>query len=245
MCTVLLRLSPDGPWPVLLGAIRDEFVERTWDPPARHWPEPWADLVGGRDHVAGGTWLAVDPGRRTVAALLNGAPLDPPADGLPRPTRGDLALRVLAGAGLPDDLSRYDRFHLLRAGLDGGELLDLGRRGADPRRAHGGRPPHRERRARHGRRPAGAPLRAPSSPPRHRSRPPGTRCSPATTSTRGTCAPSCVRKVIDDRTYGTTSGALIALRPDEVRYDFTATPADPSSWRSVRPGTTARVPPSP
>ena len=61
MCTVLLRLTPGGVHPVLLGAVRDEFVERSWDPPARHWDGAAAHLVGGRDLVAGGTWLAVDP----------------------------------------------------------------------------------------------------------------------------------------------------------------------------------------
>ena len=40
MCTVLLRLSPGVALPVLLGAVRDEFVERPWDPPARHWNGP-------------------------------------------------------------------------------------------------------------------------------------------------------------------------------------------------------------
>lgn len=244
MCTVLLRLSPDGPWPVLLGAIRDEFVERTWDPPAHHWPEPWADLVGGRDHVAGGTWLAVDPERRTVAALLNGAPLDPPVDGLPRPTRGDLALRALAGEGVPEDLSRYARFHLLRAGLDGGELwtwdgealthavLDDGDHlivnagldtDADPLIPHF--------------RPLLASL--PSEPSAWHGLLAGDDLEP------GDVRALVVRKVIDERTYGTTSGALIALGRDEVRYDFTATPADPTSWRPVLLGAGTPVPPSP
>jgi len=74
MCTVLLRLTPDGRWPVLLGAIRDEFADRPWDAPGAHWRGPWSALVGGRDRTAGGTWLAVDPSsdRPAVAALLNG-----------------------------------------------------------------------------------------------------------------------------------------------------------------------------
>ena len=50
-----------GELPILLGAVRDEFVERPWDPPARHWDGAWAELIGGRDQQAGGTWLAVDP----------------------------------------------------------------------------------------------------------------------------------------------------------------------------------------
>ena len=77
----------------------------------------------------GGTWLAVDPSpdRPAVAALLNGfratrtfrrreRPL--------RPTRGDLALRALAGDPLPagPDLEAYDRFHLLLATAERQEL---------------------------------------------------------------------------------------------------------------------------
>ena len=66
MCTVLLRLAPGGELPVLLGAVRDEFVERPWDGPGRHWSGEAAHLIGGRDRLAGGTWLAVDPEGRAV-----------------------------------------------------------------------------------------------------------------------------------------------------------------------------------
>jgi uncharacterized protein with NRDE domain len=91
VCTVLLRLAPDQPWPLLLAAVRDEFLERAWDPPGRHWPASAADLIGGRDRTGHGTWLAVRPGpapdKPAVAALLNGRRLPPPAHGA-RPTRG-------------------------------------------------------------------------------------------------------------------------------------------------------------
>ena len=43
-----------------------------------------------------------------------------------------------------------------------------------------------------------------------------------------------VRRPIEDRTYGTTSATLVALAPKGVRYDFTATPSDPSSWVELR-----------
>ncbi len=126
MCTVLVRIEPGAPWPLLLGAIRDEFVARSWDPPARYWTGPWATFVGGRDQTAGGTWLAVDPSaaRPAVAALLNGPPMEPLADGGARPTRGSLALRALAGDPLPqgDELARYARFHLLVATVTGADL---------------------------------------------------------------------------------------------------------------------------
>jgi len=120
VCTVLLRFTPGASWPVLLGAVRDEFVDRPWQPPAAHWPDR-PGLIGGRDATAGGTWLAVDAAGKVVAALLNGYPLGKPADGT-RPTRGNLALDLLARGPQavpgPDEVVRYDTFHLLYASLD-------------------------------------------------------------------------------------------------------------------------------
>jgi hypothetical protein len=108
---VLLRWRPGTAWPVLLAAVRDEFLERPWDPPGEHWPRQ-PGVLGGRDRISGGTWLAVDPASRTVAAVLNGAPL-PPAD---RPSRGALPLRALVEPDpIPPDVTRYDTFHLVRA----------------------------------------------------------------------------------------------------------------------------------
>jgi uncharacterized protein with NRDE domain len=89
VCTVLLRLAPDQRWPLLLAAVRDEFLERAWDPPGRHWPASAPDLIGGRDRSGHGTWLAVRPTRPAVSALLNGVRLPPPDFGA-RPTRGGL-----------------------------------------------------------------------------------------------------------------------------------------------------------
>jgi uncharacterized protein with NRDE domain len=62
MCTVLLRFRPGRRWPLLVAAVRDEFLERPWDPPAAHWPRP--TIIGGRDRTAGGTWLAARPHSR-------------------------------------------------------------------------------------------------------------------------------------------------------------------------------------
>jgi hypothetical protein len=229
MCTVLLRARPGEPIPVLLGAVRDEFVERPWDPPARHWDGPAAGLLGGRDRVAGGTWLAVDPERRCVAALLNAGRRDEPTDGRPRPTRGTLALHILTSPAPPEELDRYDRFHLLRAGLDGAELwswdgtslrhveiapgdhvivnegLDTP---SDPLVPHF------------------APLLAdlPSAPAPWRALLAGDGLDP--TDERALI----VAKEIEGRRYGSTSASLVALAPDLVRYEFTATPAEPDWW---------------
>jgi hypothetical protein len=118
MCTVLLRFQPGSAWPLLIAAVRDEFLERPWDPPAAHWPAH-PSIVGGRDRTAGGTWLAVDTatsGGRSpaLAAILNGVRLPPPASGT-RPSRGGLPLAALAG-DLPSSFDGYDGFHLLHAG---------------------------------------------------------------------------------------------------------------------------------
>ena len=112
MCTVLLRFDPGS---LTLAAVRDEFADRPWDPPAAHW-ESSPGIIGGRDRQAGGTWLAVSPGTRSVAALLNGVRLPPLATGA-RPTRGTLVLSALEGT-LGDDFAGYDGFHLVLGSPD-------------------------------------------------------------------------------------------------------------------------------
>ena len=247
---MLLRLDPTSAWPVLLGAIRDEFVERTWDPPAAHWAERWPRFVGGRDRTAGGTWLAVDPdpARPAVAALLNGLPRDPVGERPTRPTRGELVLRVLAGDGVPDgdELAAYDRFHLLLATVDGVELwtwdaeqlvhhllgpgthivvnagLDAV---SDPLVPHF------------------APLLAALDEPDLDEARWGSWSALLTGD--GLAGDDeralIVTKEIEGRAYGTTSGSLVALgRGGRVRYEFTARPADASSWSPVSLAATTR-----
>jgi hypothetical protein len=244
----MLRLTPGGRWPLLLAAVRDEFMGRAWDPPAAHWPDRSA-VRGGRDRLAGGTWLAVDLVRPAVAALLNGVRRPVPADGSTRPTRGALPLAALAGAGgpvpgVPDDraLSTYDGFHLLRGDRGGVEIwswdgddlahgwLDAGDHivvnlGAD--RADDPLVPHF------------APLLAatPDADPA-----PGAGSAAwdgwigllrgdglAPTDPRGLI----IAHEFAGGTYGSTSACLVGLRADgTVRYDFTATP-DAPAWYPV------------
>ncbi|MBO0610648.1 NRDE family protein [Myceligenerans salitolerans] len=148
MCTVLLRLDPAAEWPLLLAAVRDELTDRPWDAPGEHWPREAPGLVGGRDRVAGGTWLAVRAGdvgteageaaglpaggaRPGVAAVLNGSfmnridrspPGSPPSS--TRPSRGRLPLQALT-SGVPDaaDLRAYEVVHLLVADATGARLV--------------------------------------------------------------------------------------------------------------------------
>lgn len=241
MCTVLIRVAPGEPWPLLLGAMRDEFVDRAWDPPDHHWDGEWAGLIGGRDHTAGGTWLAVDPTRPAVAALLNGFRRDPPpAEEGPRPTRGTLALDILTRGELPPVLDRYDRFHLLLASADGARLWTWDGEALADRELEPGTHlvvnagldayedpmvPHFE--------PLLAGLPHPGD---------GLEAAWAAWQDllRGDgLAPDderalLVRKEIEGRTYGSTSASLVAIGANGLRYEFTAHPAQPA-WRSVAP----------
>ncbi|GAA2363263.1 NRDE family protein [Dactylosporangium salmoneum] len=228
MCTVLLRFDPDATWPVLLAAVRDEYLGRPWEPPAEHWP----GRFGGRDGTAGGTWLAVDPARPSVTALLNGSPPLPPAGD--RPTRGSLPL----APNPPGDevLRAFDAFHLVRAdptevsvtSWDGTtvthRLLAPGdhvivNQGIDVNDF--------------------APLRAAVSPD------PKPGLLPAAAwgdwiallsggeFTGAAERPLLVRKEFDGLLYGSGSASLVAIGEPGVRYDFTGNPGPEAHWFEV------------
>jgi len=91
MCTVVILRRPGHDWPVILGANRDEMLNRRWLPPARHWEER-PDVVAGKDELAGGTWMGLsDTG--VVACILNRqGTLGPAAS---KRSRGELVLEAL------------------------------------------------------------------------------------------------------------------------------------------------------
>jgi len=72
MCTLILGLGILGPGSLLLGANRDESPERPTAGPGVLVERP--RVVGGRDLVSGGTWLAVREGR-FISALMNRRPI--------------------------------------------------------------------------------------------------------------------------------------------------------------------------
>ena len=92
MCTVVVLIRPDHPWPVTLAANRDERIERAWDRPGPWWPT-YPGVVGGRDRLAGGTWMAVGPSG-VAAAVLNRPGTLGPLNG--KRSRGDLPLLAAA-----------------------------------------------------------------------------------------------------------------------------------------------------
>lgn len=95
VCTVILGWGLWPTTPIALAANRDELLARPTDPPLllTERPPRW----GGRDRLAGGTWLAVDPVGR-VAAVTNRHPGgQPPRRDSTRRSRGGLPLDALGG----------------------------------------------------------------------------------------------------------------------------------------------------
>jgi uncharacterized protein with NRDE domain len=86
MCSIILSIGADG---VFAAANRDEMVNRPWQPPAEYWP----GICGGRDSLAGGTWLALNR-HNVLAAVLNREGTLGPAAG--KKSRGELPLLALA-----------------------------------------------------------------------------------------------------------------------------------------------------
>ena len=91
MCTLLILHRPKHDWPILIAANRDEKLNRTWSNPARHWPDR-PEVVAGRDHLAGGSWLGIND-HGVVAGILNRVgSLGPSVD---KRSRGELVLDAL------------------------------------------------------------------------------------------------------------------------------------------------------
>jgi len=92
MCTVIVLHRPGHAWPVMIAANRDERLDRAWDPPAEHWPGLYPGITGGRDRLAGGTWMALNR-HGVMAAVLNRVGSLGPAPG--KRSRGELPLLAL------------------------------------------------------------------------------------------------------------------------------------------------------
>lgn len=252
MCTAVVSFDPESAFPVLLAGIRDEFHDRPWVAPGRHWPDR-PGLIGGQDLLAGGTWLAADPEAPRVACVLNGrGPLAPEDKRL---SRGDLPLRFAETGSLAGlEYDRYDPFHLVCAGVDGVRIaswngaraseqelgpglhvvVNSGLEGADPTDGPG----TQEMNARLGYfRPRLAAAERPTP-----------RAGVTTAEAWGAWLPLLDgdglavdderalvlrRELGEGRTWGTTSTTLVALRRDGLRYDFNGTPGSARAWTTV------------
>ena len=91
MCTLVILRRPGHAWPLILGANRDEMIDRPWQEPGRHWPDR-PEVVAGRDVLAGGSWLGLND-FGVAAAVLNRHGSLGPAPG--QRSRGELVLEAL------------------------------------------------------------------------------------------------------------------------------------------------------
>ena len=119
MCSIILRITPEG---VFIAANRDEMASRPWEPPAKYWP----GICGGRDILAGGTWLALNQ-NGVMAAVLNRTFTLGPAPG--KRSRGELPLIALREASADAAAAAITR-------LDAGLYRDFNMVLADARAAY-------------------------------------------------------------------------------------------------------------
>jgi uncharacterized protein with NRDE domain len=118
MCLLVLAWQVHPRYRLVVAANRDEFHER---PAAAlgKWPAP-LELLAGRDLRAGGTWLALDRGRR-FGVVTNFRELQQPQHGAP--SRGELIPQFLRAAQSPREFfaalapraPAYSGFNLLLA----------------------------------------------------------------------------------------------------------------------------------
>src|SRR5437764_973522 len=98
MCTLVILRRPDHDWPVVIGANRDEMIDRPALPPGRHWPDR-PEVTAGKDLLAGGSWLGLNDWG-VAAAVLNRHGSLGPAPG--QRSRGELVLEALDHADAAD-----------------------------------------------------------------------------------------------------------------------------------------------
>jgi uncharacterized protein with NRDE domain len=116
MCSIILSIGAEG---VFAAANRDEMISRPWEAPAEYWP----GICGGRDSLAGGTWLALNR-HGVMAAVLNREGTLGPAPG--KKSRGGLPLLALARDSAAQaaaaigglDGAEYRAFNLVLADAD-------------------------------------------------------------------------------------------------------------------------------
>jgi uncharacterized protein with NRDE domain len=133
MCLIVFAWGAHGEFPLVLGANRDEFLDRPTRP-AAFWAER-PELLAGRDLKNGGTWLGVTRSGR-IAAVTNYRQGSAPRTDLR--SRGLLVSEFLMAdrsaeahlAAVASERDAYDGFNLLAG--DGRELRFFSNRDGDP-----------------------------------------------------------------------------------------------------------------
>jgi uncharacterized protein with NRDE domain len=94
MCVVAVALRAHPRYPLIIAGNRDEFYQRE-TAAANWWPDA-PDVFGGRDLVAGGSWLAIN--RQGRFALVTNQPARPPGPEHGS-SRGSLVRNWVTGSG--------------------------------------------------------------------------------------------------------------------------------------------------
>ncbi|KAM7258845.1 hypothetical protein ACFE04_014586 [Oxalis oulophora] len=130
MCIAAFVWQAHPLYPLLLLQNRDEYHNRPTKPVA--WWDDYGDILGGRDEIAGGTWLACSRNGR-VAFLTNVLELHT----LPEAkSRGDLPVLFLESMKSPrefaemlvDEALQYNGFNLIVADLSSKSMVYLSNR---------------------------------------------------------------------------------------------------------------------
>jgi uncharacterized protein with NRDE domain len=123
MCLAVVALAAHPSYPLVVAANRDEFHARAALP--AHWGgrPPYADMLAGRDAVAGGTWMGVRRDGRwaLVTNVRDGYRNDTEA-----PSRGELVPAILNAVSTPAmalaelklQTDPYNGFNLLAGDVD-------------------------------------------------------------------------------------------------------------------------------
>jgi hypothetical protein len=118
VCTVIVSFDPSARWPVVLLGLRDEAVDRPWDPPAAWWPDRGPDVVGVHDREAGGAWLATNLHPSRASVVLNRHE-DVPVPFGGYVSRGVLPLDAVTSVGRLAGHPATRTFNLVDADVDG------------------------------------------------------------------------------------------------------------------------------
>jgi len=118
VCTIVALRGVRADCPLILATNRDEFYARETAGPSRLLASP--STVGGRDLVAQGTWMGVTR-EGLFVGVTNHRRLEPDPKPGPLRSRGELVLRALALASVPDitrfvgalDAREYNTFNLM------------------------------------------------------------------------------------------------------------------------------------
>jgi uncharacterized protein with NRDE domain len=107
VCTLLALRVSDGLW---IAANRDEKLDRPWQPPQLLVPSP--PVIGGRDLIGGGSWLAVNLDGGFVVAVTNARLGARPGDR----SRGQLVVELAAEPSLVEAIALFTELDLTSYG---------------------------------------------------------------------------------------------------------------------------------